>query len=105
MIYIINKENNTITTDSWIEYIPSTIRVYLDDVYIGEYQNESSKNEYIVIAIPKEDIVNVENQEYKLKLINGDTLGMIKIELAVVLSNATTESISVVNNKKNKFYE
>lgn len=105
MIYIINKENNTITTDSWIEHIPSKIRVYLNDIYLGEFVNESTKNEYIVFTIPKETIVNVENQEYKLKLINSDNLTMIKIELVVVLSNVIQTSNSVVNNKTNKFYE
>lgn len=105
MIYIINKENNTITTDSWVEYIPSTIKVYLDDILLGEYTNTSTKNEYIVFTIPKEDIVNIENQEYKLKLINGDNLAMIKIELVMVKSNVIITSNSVVNNKKNKFYE
>ena len=105
MIYIFNKENNTITTDSWIEYIPLTIKVYLDDVLLGEYDNTSTKNEYIVFTIPKEDIVNIENQEYDLKLVNGDNLAMIKIELVVIKSNVISVSNSVVNNKKNKFYE
>jgi len=105
MIYIFNKENNTITTDSWIEYIPQTIKVYLDDILLGEYDNTSTKNEYIVFTIPKEDIVNIENQEYKLKLVNGNNLAMIKIELVVIKSNVISVSNSVVNNKKNKFYE
>lgn len=105
MIYIINKENNTITTDSWIEYVPTTIRVYLNDILLGDYNNTSTKKEYIVFTIPKEDIVNIENQEYKLKLINMNNLTMIKIELVVVKSNVIIESNSVVNNKKNKFYE
>lgn len=104
MIYIINKENNTITTDSWIEYIPATIVVHLNNELIGEYNNESTVNEYMVFTIPKEDIVNIENQEYKMKLLNGDNMTMIKIELVVVKSNVTSESNSVVNNKTNKFY-
>lgn len=105
MIYIINKENNTITTDSWIEYIPSTIKVYLNDILLGEYNNTSTKNEYIVFTIPKEDIVNIENQEYNLKLVNGNNLAVIKVELVVVKSNVISTSNSVINNKKNKFYE
>ncbi len=104
MIYIINKENNTITTDSWVEYIPATIVVHLNNDFIGEYNNESIVNEYMVFTIPKEDIVNIENQEYKMKLLNGDNMTMIKIELVVVKSNVTSESNSVVNNKTNKFY-
>lgn len=105
MIYIINKENNTITTDSWIEYIPSTIQLYLDDILVGSYTNLSTKNEYIVLTIPKEDIVNIENKEYDLKLINGDNSTIIKIELVVVKSNVISTSNSVINNKKDKFYE
>ena len=105
MIYIINKENNTITTDSWIEYIPSTIDLYLDDILLGTYTNESTKNEYIVLTIPKEDIVGIENKEYNLKLINGNNAAIIKVELVVVKSNVITISNSVINNKKDKFYE
>lgn len=105
MIYIVNKENNTITTDSWIEYIPTTIQVYLDDILLGSFLNESTKNEYIVFTIPKENIVDVENKEYDLKLINLDNGTMIKVELVVVKSNVTTTSNSVINNKKHKFYE
>ena len=105
MIYIVNKENNTITTDSWIEYIPTTIQVYLDDILLGSFLNESTKNEYIVFTIPKENIVDVENKEYNLKLINLDNGTMIKVELVVVKSNASIVTNSVTNNKKPKFYE
>lgn len=105
MIYIINKENNTITTDSWLDNIPSNVTIYIDNILIGTYSNESTKKEYIVLSIPSTDLINIENKEYDLKLINNDDATIIKIELVVVKSNVISQSNSVVNNKKAKFYE
>jgi hypothetical protein len=105
MIYILNSENNTITTDSWLDYIPTSIKLYLDNVLIGSYTNESTKKEYIVLTIPKENLVNIENKEYDLKLIDSNNMAKIKSELAVVKINILTNYNSVVNNKKDKFYE
>ena len=105
MIYLINNENNTITTDSWIEYIPSSITIYLDDILLGTYPNLSTKNEYIVLTIPSTDLVDVPNKECKLKLINNNNMTLIKVELVQIKSNMIFTSTSVVNNKSVKFYE
>lgn len=105
MIYIINKENNTITTDSWLDIIPTNVTIYIDDILIGTYINESSKKEYIVFSIPSTDLIKIENKEYDLKLINSGDATIIKVELVVVKSNVTSQSNSVINNKKAKFYE
>lgn len=105
MIYIIQNVNNTITTDSWIEYIPESITVYLDDKLVGSYLNESTKNEYIVLSIPKEDITNFQNKEYKLKLVNNNNYTLIKIELVSVKTNIIDNSNTVINNKQEVFYE
>ncbi len=105
MIYIIQNVNNTITTDSWIEYIPVSITIYLDDKLVGTYLNESTKNEYIVLSIPKEDITNFENKEYKLKLVNNNNYTLIKVELVSVKTNIIDNSNTVINNKQEKFYD
>jgi hypothetical protein len=107
MIYIKNKEDNTITTDVWSDFIANNVAIYIDDMYIGTYKNESTKKEYIVVTIPSADLISnkIENKEYNLKFVNKDDGNMIKIELVVVKNNVITNSNSVVNNKKIKFYE
>lgn len=105
MIYIVNNQDNTITTDNTIDYVLINVSIYLDDTLIGEYVNDSSSLDYIVLSIPSTDLIDLENQEYDLKLINADNGDIIKTELAVVSNNTTTPANFVDNNTKNKFYE
>jgi len=86
MIYIYNKANNTITTDSWTTYIPSSITLYLNDIKLGSYLNESTNTKYIVLSIPSADLVNIENTEYNLKLVNDTDATLIKVEVEPVVS-------------------
>jgi hypothetical protein len=108
MIYLYNDSDNKITTDSWLEYIPDTITIYLDDILVGTYDNVSIKNEYIVLEIPAADlsaITTLENREYKLKMINNNNATLIKIELVVVLNPNTPTSNVLNNNPIIKIYE
>ena len=52
MIYILTNQENVVLTDSWFNYIPEVLSVYIDDVSIGEYTNNSLTNSYISITIP-----------------------------------------------------
>lgn len=103
MIYIQKTVNNKIVTDNLLEYIPNSIAVYLDDILIDSYSNDSLNSRYLVIEIPLEDLSNLENKEYTLKLMDGTTL--IKTELVVVHTSATIETNTVNNIKTELFYE
>lgn len=103
MIYIQKTVNNKIVTDNLLEYIPNSIAVYLDDILIDSYSNDSLNSRYLVIEIPLEDLSNLENKEYTLKLMDDTTL--IKTELVVVHTSATIETNTVNNIKTELFYE
>lgn len=107
MIYIENKANNTITTDSVIETLPTSLLVYLDDILIGTLVNESTKNEYFVFTIPAIELINnnIQNKEYQMKIINADNATLIKTELVMVKDSSIIQSIQVTNNKNEIFYE
>ena len=59
MIYIQKTVNNKIVTDNLLEYIPNSIAVYLDDILIDSYSNDSLNSRYLVIEIPLEDLSNL----------------------------------------------
>ena len=103
MIYIQKTVNNKIVTDNFLEYIPNSIAVYLDDRLIDSYSNDSLNSRYLVIEIPLVDLSNLENKEYTLKLMDDTTL--IKTELVVVHTSATIETNTVNNIKTELFYE
>lgn len=105
MIYIYKNASNTITTDSWLAYIPTSITIYLNDILIGSYINESTRNEYIVLTIPAADLSNLEAKEYNLKLINNDNATLIKIELVIFKKPLNITTNTVTNNLTQKFYE
>lgn len=105
MIYLLNKQDNTIHTESWLEYKPTDFLVYLDDVLLGTFLNESVYNEYITITIPGTSLVNIQNKEYTLKLYHN--LALLKVELVVVKSGIPIEIIgptSTNNDKQIIFY-
>lgn len=98
MIYIINGQDNVITTDSWLDYIPTNFTVYLDDILIGDFLNESSRNEYIILTIPSTSLVDLQNREYTISYYSNSVL--IKQELVSVKD--TTELEVKAINKSNE---
>lgn len=102
MIYLYNNQENVVLTDSWFNYIPDTLSVYIDDVLIGEYINNSTTNSYINITIPLTDLSNIQLKESKLRWFSNGVL--LKEELVSIKSTNTFEIIST--NKSNiKFYD
>ncbi len=102
MIYLYNNQENVVLTDSWFNYIPETLSVYIDDVLIGEYINNSLVNSYISITIPLIDLSNIQLKESKLRWFSNGVL--LKEELVSIKSTNTFEIVST--NKSNiKFYE
>lgn len=102
MIYILTNQENVVLTDSWFNYIPEVLSVYIDDVSIGEYTNNSLTNSYISITIPAEDIVDIPLKESKLKWFSNGVL--LKEEL-VSIKSANTFEISSINKSNILFYE
>lgn len=102
MIYILTNQENVVLTDSWFNYIPEVLSVYIDDVSIGEYTNNSLTNSYISITIPAEDIVDIPLKESKLKWFSNGVL--LKEELVSIKSTNTFE-ISSINKSNILFYE
>lgn len=98
MIYITNGQDNTITTDSWLDYIPSNFTVYLDDILIGNFLNESVNDEYIILSIPSTSLVDLQNREYTINYYTESVL--MKSELISVRSNIQPEVKSI--NKSNE---
>lgn len=102
MIYLIKNQENIVLTDSWFNYIPETLSVYIDDVLIGEYTNNSLINSYISITIPLADLSNIQLKESKLRWFSNGIL--LKEELCSIKSTNTFEIVSI--NKSNIiFYE
>ncbi len=102
MIYILTNQENVVLTDSWFNYIPEVLSVYIDDVSIDEYTNNSLTNSYISITIPAEDIVDIPLKESKLKWFSNGVL--LKEELVSIKSTNTFE-ISSINKSNILFYE
>lgn len=97
MIYINTGQVNQIVTDSWLNYIPSSILIYFDDILIGTYTNQSTFNQYIVVDIPSEDLPSTLTcKRYKMKIYKD--LSLLKIEtICVVLPHDF--SIKSIENK------
>ena len=94
MIYLISNQINNIVTDSTLTYIPELIDVTLDDVQLGEYQNLSTQQRYIKLAITLNEIT--ENKEYRLNLyVDG---ALIKSELAVVMKQDEVNYSTTTNS-------
>lgn len=96
MIYIIKKQDNIVLTDSWLNYIPELLNVYVDDVLIGEFINNSLVNNYISVTIPKEDLDALQLVEGKLKWFSNGIL--LKEELVSIKSTNSFEINSITNN-------
>ena len=89
MIYILNKKNNVVITESWLDYIPEKFTIKFDEIIIGEFYNESHLTKYISFTIPKEMLINkyLENMEYMMTIIIDNAF--FKKELITIVSDTT----------------
>lgn len=97
MIYISKNNSTEIMTDSFIDFIPDTLVVYLDDVLIGGFINRSLNTQYLKFTCPAQGL---EEREYIMKIYNH--FALIKEELVIVkdLYNPIIKSITNPNNIK-----
>lgn len=100
MIYLSKNNQTIVITDSVIDYIPEILDIYLDDVLIGNFENQSHHNFYFEFIVPK---LELEEKEYKMKIYSHYAL--LKEELVIVkdLSKLTIKSIT--EPKSIKMYE
>lgn len=103
MIYITRNQNTTVITDNLVDYIPDNLSIYLDDVLVGSYANESTTLLYLRFTIPVADISAYQEREYKMKLTNYTAT--VKEELVIVKDNTVTPIVEVTKTKTIKFYE
>ncbi len=97
MIYLSKKTETEVITDNIINFIPSTLDVYLDDVLIGKFNNLSNDINLLKFIVP---IMVMEEKEYILTIFN-ETL-LIKQELIIIkdLEKPFIKSITKTNNIK-----
>lgn len=100
MIYISKNNQVEITTDNIVNFIPDFLDIYLDDIFIGQFENLSNKLLYLTFIIPA---LEMEEREYQMKIYNNEAL--IKQELVIVKDFSNLEIKSVINEKTIKFYE
>jgi hypothetical protein len=108
MIYIVNNANNRITIDSWLNYEPAQITLYLNDIELGTFDNLSTSKTYIVVEIPTEllTLKKLQNMDYKLKVYD-DNFSLFKIELVSVIKENEFNLIEyqvqnkLIQNEKN----
>lgn len=103
MIYLAKNQDNYVITDSIIDYLPSSLDIYLDSEKIGSYANISTDTIYLIVDIPSSDISSLENREYKLRFVDNEST--IKEELCVIRNFAGIEVKSPNKSKQIKFYE
>lgn len=83
MVYLVkNNGNQTLTTDTVSTYIPKNVDVYVDDLFIGNFQNISNSSLYLTFVIPEDVINDIDEKEYIIKLMSHGAL--VKSELAQV---------------------
>lgn len=100
MIYILTDDTIQYKTDSYLNYIPTDLTIYLDDKFICKIENESTDNEFIIFTYY---FCDLEVKEYKLKIYDGNFL--VKEELIVVQSNDSFEFNSINNITNIKMYD
>lgn len=100
MIYISKNNQVEITTDNIVNFKPDFLDIYLDDIFIGQFENLSDKLLYLTFIMPS---LEMEEREYQLKIYNNDAL--IKKELLIIKDFSNLEIKSVINEKTIKFYE
>lgn len=105
MLYIYKGNVNVIQTDSVVDYIPvDPVTIYLDDILIGSFNNESSDINYLIFYVQADGLPSLENKEYKIKYVYHSEI--IKEELCMVKDLIIKPTIINYNKEKTvKFYE
>lgn len=106
MIYVINNSNNKLVTDVWFDYVIDKVQVYFDEIYIGEFYNQNSSNQYLTIIIGAELLndLKLENKEYQMKLYKDYAL--FKTETVSVKKDNSIEIYGPEKSDLNiKFYD
>jgi hypothetical protein len=103
MIYIYTNNDNTITTDSWTGYIPESLEIYLDELNIGEFTNDSTDVRYMEFTIPEAVITDLQKKEYTIYYYDHSAL--IKSELVLIKDPNPLEIKSINNTNTIKYYE
>ena len=100
MIYLSKNNATTVTTDNVVNLEPSEFDVYLDDVLVGNFENLSTKIQYLKFECPKLDM---QEKEYIMKIYSNEAL--IKQELVIVKDLSEFIPKSVSKPKQIKMYE
>lgn len=100
MIYLSKNNQTTVLTDNVVDYIPGAIDVYLDDVLIGNFENQYHNSRKLLFTFPSEKL---EEKEYIMKIYSNEAL--IKQELVIVKDLSESTHKSVTNPKTIKMYE
>lgn len=104
MLYLYKTKDNIIITDNFVDYIPGSLDVYLDNQIVGTYSNESTDKNYLVLTIPAADILSFNNCEYQIKYNYYDET--IKQELVSIKDSSVLETkITKTKEKTIKYYE
>lgn len=100
MIYIYKNNDNDITTDNIVNFIPDNLTIYLDDILIGTYENTSIYKTFLTFVIPNTDLELLQEREYKMKIINH--FETIKEEIIIIkeVSSFEVKSLNKTNNIK-----
>lgn len=100
MIYISKEQDTVVVTDSVTDYMPQTLDVYLDEVFIGTFNNLSDTVNYIVFKLPP---IDLQEKEYIMRIIVSGML--LKAELVVIRGYNQLKVKEVNNTKKIIMYE
>lgn len=88
MIYIEKSTNNQlITTDNITNYIPTKLNIYLDDIYVGEFDNLSNNILFITFELSPLNVIDLIEKEYTLKIKSYGAI--LKEELSQVRDFST----------------
>ena len=100
MIYLSKNNQTIVLTDNVVDYIPGVLDVYLDDVLIGNFENQYDNNRKLLFTFSSE---NLEEKEYIMKIYSSGVF--IKQELVIVKDLTESTFKSVTSTKKIKMYE
>lgn len=102
MIYISKNNQTEIATDSLVNFIPDFLDIYLNDVWIGNFENISTSVLFIRFLIPY-GLTDYDEKEYNMKIYNHEAL--IKEELVIIHDFLQKEFKSITKTKNITFYE
>lgn len=104
MVYIYKGQENVIVTDNVVSYIPDAFSVYLDNVFVGSFNNESTDVNYLAFTMSESQVAPFQNMEFKLKIEYLNET--IKEELCIVKDLSLKEEIINKSKAKTiKYYE